>query len=79
MVLNHCHTEHLSPTFAEGYKVPHPLENYILLRIRTTSDYAPEHALQQALADCITEVIMLTDKFQVCACWVTCSMVALCW
>lgn len=47
-----------------GYKVPHPLETHVLLRVQTTPDYTPEGALQNALSDCMTEVQLLLDRFR---------------
>ena len=30
-----------------GYKNPHPLENKVILRIQTTSDYTPQVGIRQ--------------------------------
>ena len=38
-----------------GYKNPHPMENKVVLRIQTTSDYAPNDALMNAITDLISE------------------------
>ena len=39
-----------------GYKNPHPMENKVVLRIQTTSDYAPNDALMNAITDLISEL-----------------------
>ena len=37
-----------------GYKNPHPMENKVVLRIQTTSDYAPNDALMNSITDLIS-------------------------
>ena len=49
-----------------GYKVPHPLEHYFVLRIQTTSDYTPTEAFQNAITDLISEISLLEEQFKVC-------------
>merc|ERR1711974_240588 len=39
-----------------GYKNPHPMENKVVLRIQTTSDYAPNDALMNAITDLISDL-----------------------
>ena len=38
----------------DGYKNPHPMENKVVLRIQTTSDYAPNDALMNSITDLIS-------------------------
>eukprot|EP00729_Bicosta_minor_P016665 gene16665-25622_t len=47
-----------------GYKVPHPLENHIELKIQTTTDYTPHEALQTAITDCIASTTMIGERFK---------------
>ena len=47
-----------------GYKNPHPLENRILLRIQTTSDYTPQDALMNAITDLISELSLFEERFK---------------
>ncbi|CAG8484027.1 10172_t:CDS:2 [Diversispora eburnea] len=51
-------------TFA-GYKVPHPLEHNVVLKVQTTLDTKPEMMVAKALNDLITEVSYLKQKFVV--------------
>jgi hypothetical protein len=48
-----------------GYKVPHPLEHYFVLRVQTTSDYSPQEAFQNAITDLISEISLLDEQFRV--------------
>jgi len=47
-----------------GYKVPHPLEHKFILRIQTTSEYSPQEALMNAIADLISEMSLLEERFR---------------
>jgi len=47
-----------------GYKVPHPLEHCIILKIQTTPDTTPEAMLMEAFNDLINEFGVLKNKFQ---------------
>ncbi|CAB4069452.1 RPB11 [Lepeophtheirus salmonis] len=47
-----------------GYKNPHPLENKIILRIQTTSDYTPLDALMNAITDLISELSLFEESFK---------------
>ncbi|KNC46109.1 RNA polymerase II core subunit [Thecamonas trahens ATCC 50062] len=47
-----------------GYKIPHPLENYLLLRIQTVPESTPSAALQQALSDLVQSVAVLEETFK---------------
>ncbi|RKO90429.1 DNA-directed RNA polymerase, partial [Blyttiomyces helicus] len=38
-----------------GYKMPHPLEHYFVLKVQTTPDTTPLEVLQQELAGLISE------------------------
>lgn len=47
-----------------GYKVPHPLEHYFVLRIQTTSEYTPQEAFQNAITDLISEISLVEEQFK---------------
>ena len=47
-----------------GYKNPHPMENKVVLRIQTTSDYAPNDALMNAITDLISELSLFEERFR---------------
>ena len=47
-----------------GYKNPHPMENKVQLRIQTTSDYAPNDALMNAITDLISELSLFEERFR---------------
>eukprot|EP01116_Phalansterium_solitarium_P023484 TRINITY_DN8240_c0_g1_i2.p1 TRINITY_DN8240_c0_g1~~TRINITY_DN8240_c0_g1_i2.p1 ORF type:complete len:121 (-),score=43.12 TRINITY_DN8240_c0_g1_i2:196-558(-) len=48
-----------------GYKAPHPLEHYIILRIQTTPKSNPQKALETAIRDLIDEASGLEEKFKI--------------
>uniref|UniRef100_A0A2I3TKN6 DNA-directed RNA polymerase RBP11-like dimerisation domain-containing protein n=1 Tax=Pan troglodytes TaxID=9598 RepID=A0A2I3TKN6_PANTR len=48
-----------------GYKVPHPLERKIIIRVQTTPDYSPQEAFTNAIADLISELSLLEERFRV--------------
>ena len=46
-----------------GYKIPHPLENKVILRVQTAGhDYSPIQAMENAIKDLIFEMDMLEDR-----------------
>jgi len=47
-----------------GYKVPHPLESKIQIRIQTTPQYSPQLALTNAITDLISEFSLLEERFK---------------
>jgi DNA-directed RNA polymerase II subunit RPB11 len=47
-----------------GYKVPHPLHPYFLIKIQTDGTITPEVALEQACAKLITTMSTLEGKFK---------------
>jgi DNA-directed RNA polymerase II subunit RPB11 len=47
-----------------GYKVPHPLENNIELKVQTTVDYSPQEALSTAIQDCIEATTTIGETFK---------------
>ncbi|RIB27857.1 DNA-directed RNA polymerase [Gigaspora rosea] len=49
-----------------GYKVPHPLEHNVILKVQTTNDTKPDMMVAKALNDLIMEVGYLKQKFVVC-------------
>jgi DNA-directed RNA polymerase II subunit RPB11 len=46
-----------------GYKVPHPLHPYFILKIQTDGTITPEIALEQACAKLISNMSTLERKF----------------
>ena len=49
-----------------GYKIPHPLEHKVVLRVQTiNSDYTPVQAMENAIKDLIFEMDMLEDRVKV--------------
>ncbi|XP_006890815.1 PREDICTED: DNA-directed RNA polymerase II subunit RPB11-like [Elephantulus edwardii] len=48
-----------------GYKVPHPLEHKIIIRVQTTPDYSPQEAFTNAITDLISELSLLEECFRV--------------
>uniref|UniRef100_G3QPD8 DNA-directed RNA polymerase RBP11-like dimerisation domain-containing protein n=1 Tax=Gorilla gorilla gorilla TaxID=9595 RepID=G3QPD8_GORGO len=48
-----------------GYKVPHPLEHKIIIRVQTTPDYSPQEAFTNAITNLISELSLLEECFQV--------------
>ncbi|XP_034819854.1 DNA-directed RNA polymerase II subunit RPB11-a isoform X1 [Pan paniscus] len=48
-----------------GNKVPHPLERKIIIRVQTTPDYSPQEAFTNAIADLISELSLLEERFRV--------------
>ncbi|MES1919247.1 hypothetical protein MHBO_001107 [Bonamia ostreae] len=47
-----------------GYKVPHPLKNEILIKIRTKTNFAPEKAFLWALKSIQKKVTSLENSFE---------------
>ncbi|GAB6028704.1 DNA-directed RNA polymerase II core subunit [Chamberlinius hualienensis] len=47
-----------------GYKVTHPLEHRICIRVQTTSDYTPQEAFTNAITDLISELSLLEERFK---------------
>jgi hypothetical protein len=48
-----------------GYKVPHPLEHKVILKIQTTSNSTPVTALNSALNNLKTEIARLRERVDV--------------
>ncbi|KAE9552048.1 hypothetical protein FO519_004739 [Halicephalobus sp. NKZ332] len=48
-----------------GYRNPHPLEFYFLLRIQTNGEITPADALLTAITDLMSELSILEDRFRV--------------
>ncbi|XP_069827350.1 DNA-directed RNA polymerase II subunit RPB11-a [Dendropsophus ebraccatus] len=48
-----------------GYKVPHPLEHKIIIRVQTTPEYSPQEAFTNAITDLISELSLLEERFRV--------------
>ncbi|KAK2107126.1 DNA-directed RNA polymerase II subunit RPB11-a [Saguinus oedipus] len=47
-----------------GYKVPHPLEHKIIIRVQTTPDYSRQEAFTNAVTDLISELSLLEERFR---------------
>ncbi|KAF9363335.1 MAG: DNA-directed RNA polymerase [Benniella sp.] len=47
-----------------GYKMPHPLEHYFVLKVQTTPDTTPAHVLGNALTELIQNVGSMKNKFE---------------
>jgi DNA-directed RNA polymerase II subunit RPB11 len=47
-----------------GYKVPHPLEHRVVLRVQTTNEYSPQEAFSNAITDLISEISLLEERFK---------------
>ncbi|MQL79105.1 hypothetical protein Taro_011531 [Colocasia esculenta] len=47
-----------------GYKLPHPLQYKILLRVQTTSQSSPMQAYNQAINDLDKELEILKNAFE---------------
>lgn len=47
-----------------GYKMPHPLENHIIIKIQTRDTKTPQETLHSALQDLFDEIIVLEDRFK---------------
>eukprot|EP01023_Acetabularia_acetabulum_P042334 TRINITY_DN4173_c0_g2_i1.p2 TRINITY_DN4173_c0_g2~~TRINITY_DN4173_c0_g2_i1.p2 ORF type:complete len:122 (-),score=10.40 TRINITY_DN4173_c0_g2_i1:390-755(-) len=46
-----------------GYRVPHPLEHRLLIKIQTDGSITPAQALDQALADLLGELHHIKQQF----------------
>jgi DNA-directed RNA polymerase II subunit RPB11 len=46
-----------------GYQVPHPLENFIVIKVQTTPKSTPENALKGALEDLNNELASIEQGF----------------
>ncbi|XP_065186336.1 DNA-directed RNA polymerase II subunit RPB11-a-like [Sycon ciliatum] len=47
-----------------GYRVPHPLENKLIIRVQTTPDYTPQEAFSNAITDLTSEISLLEERFK---------------
>ncbi|BHF63643.1 DNA-directed RNA polymerase II subunit RPB11-a [Sparganum proliferum] len=48
-----------------GYKVPHPLEHRIVLRVQTTPSITPLEVFSSAIKDLISEISNIEEQFRV--------------
>lgn len=48
-----------------GYRMPHPLEHSIVVKIQTTPDTTPAKALDNAISDLVAEASLLEERFKV--------------
>jgi hypothetical protein len=49
-----------------GYRMPHPLEHKLELRVQTAENCKPEAALMKAIENLIKESTFMEEKFRVC-------------
>ncbi len=47
-----------------GYKMPHPLEHEILIKVQTTPDTTPLEVLEQAMKQLLQETDLLKTRFE---------------
>ena len=47
-----------------GYKQPHPMEHKFVLRVQTTTGYSPKEAVMNAIADLISELSLMEERFK---------------
>jgi len=52
-----------------GYKLPHPLDHKVVVRVQTTADYSPHEAFTNTVTDLISEVSLLEERFKVILIW----------
>ena len=48
-----------------GYRMPHPLEHYVTLKIQTDDKSSPARALHNTINERITELTLLRERFEV--------------
>lgn len=48
-----------------GYKVPHPLEHRIVIRVQTTPTVTPLEVFASAIKDLISEISNIEEQFRV--------------
>ena len=46
-----------------GYKIPHPLEHHMLVRVQTTPQTTPIDALKESLEALRDEISLLNERF----------------
>ncbi|KAJ3363243.1 hypothetical protein AMAG_11934 [Allomyces macrogynus ATCC 38327] len=46
-----------------GYKVPHPLEHYFVLKVQTTDETSPKQALREAIDSLVSDIAVLLGRF----------------
>jgi len=47
-----------------GYKMPHPLDHSILVKVQTTPQSSPMKALETAIGDLISEISLVEERFK---------------
>ncbi|KAH7105411.1 DNA-directed RNA polymerase [Auriculariales sp. MPI-PUGE-AT-0066] len=47
-----------------GYKVPHPLEPYFILKVQTDGTKTPNEAVQHACSELIKTISSITEQFK---------------
>jgi len=47
-----------------GYRMPHPLEHNIVIKIQTTQNSTPMKALENAIGDLTEEISLLEERFK---------------
>ncbi|OAF71158.1 RNA polymerase II subunit B11 [Intoshia linei] len=46
-----------------GYKVPHPLDHKVIVRVQTTGRATPHDCFKSAITDIISELSLLKERF----------------
>lgn len=49
-----------------GYKIPHPLEHRVVIRVQTTASVTPVEVFSSAIRDLISEISSIEEQFRVC-------------
>lgn len=48
-----------------GYKIPHPLEHRVVIRVQTTASATPTEVITSAVKDLISEISNIEEQFRV--------------
>ncbi len=49
-----------------GYRMPHPLDHSIVVKVQTTANSTPQAAFITSLSDLTQELNSIEEKFKVC-------------
>ncbi|VDL57721.1 unnamed protein product [Hymenolepis diminuta] len=47
-----------------GYKIPHPLEHRVVIRVQTTASVTPVEVFSSAIRDLISEISSIEEQFR---------------
>tara|TARA_R110002050_G_scaffold60265_3_gene133792 strand:- start:274 stop:732 length:459 start_codon:yes stop_codon:yes gene_type:complete len=50
-----------------GYKMPHPLEHRIVIKVQTDLDTTPQNEMQESIHELIQDLLELEQQFRVCS------------